>query len=854
MEAAEGSKPNQLDEAVPQNHVTPPSPSGPASFVETCQSEESEAPLIGNKEEIESGNTVDTELKTQCNDSTESVQSATLINEGSEDEVTIEEKVVLEASGTNLESSKPSEEMGSAEIDGQDPKTERDLDQKVEAVDAGDLATEITCDEVEQKNEIDKSESGNVIADGESAAPVPEIIISMANSDQPGETLAEMPPEGIVESSSSNTIATKNEDLHQAKTETEAATVSEEETAEASQTPVKQPQQSQGGSASGKKKKKKKKGKQKQKGGAQGDVKQDKDPKPQPEESLSEDPGQKTMENSKEKAAGSCEESIQESPVGAEADSVAEERPETSVKNDTASEETENVPCLETSNSKNDRQEEPTPTSSRDSPTEINPESDSREHPTNNLESKPDMESVSGHAECILSKEPIDSTEPPVSEDKDCCDSGVTTDDQNDTVVQSTKTNEEGNTEIYVDVSESIVNADVYESCQDQLVKMDDLPCNTQINAQLSEDPETQSAESKLTAENQTSDGHPDATHDCLDSELSEQTPEGSSEVLTDSVDAPSQLDGSESTETSQEESILHSEENTKSQDDPEESLSDVGGNGTETQPDVSEEATDACIQSKEVVQPIASDGERDSANQGQPAATAPSDNFKDPRERSPEANDPVPETKAEEDEEEDEAGEEFQFEDQDLEALPDSPTTPPTEKTDEEKLGSVEEEDEEHGGHQGQDKENSSSQEQDNIQERSNVEQQQEGEKIDSEKLETRQDPTVTGAEEGSAGEEPSSEGTEARETLGVHNSPATTEQPSSSKEIEAEQPLSSKETEVQTAETGEVVSVSGDSEEASQAVETESGGQEGGPTRKDSKKGSKKNKGKGKEDCKMS
>lgn len=851
MEAAEGSKPNPLDEAVSQNHVTPPSPSGPASVAETCQSEEPEAPLIGNKEEIESGNAVDTELKNPCNDPREIVQSASLVSTGSEDEVTREEKVALEASGSNLESCKNTEEveeeMGITETVGQDPKTDRELDQEVEEVCAGEPATEITSEEVEQINETDKPESGNVVGAGESVKPVPEIIISMANSEQPEETPAEMPPGGAAESSSfsssSSAVAKEQDESQQAKTESEAGPASEEETAVASQTPVKQPQQPQGGSASGKKKRKKKKGNKKHKGGAPGDVKQDKDPKPQEENSPSEDPGKNTREeNSKGKAAGSCDESIQESPVGAEAEAIAEDRLETDVTKDGASEETENVPCHQTSDNRDDQQEEPSKVTSGDVPTETNTESDVREHPTSDLESRPDMDSVSGGAESLLeNKDPLDSSEPTLSEDKDCCDS-VTTDDHNDTVAQSTKTDEQGNAKIFVDVSESTVNTDVSESCQDQQVEVDDLPCDTQMNAELPGNPETQSIESKLNVENQTSDGT--QTIDCLDSEPSEQKPEGC-ELLTDSLDAPPQFDGSESTETSQVELTLQSEENIRSQVDAEESLPEVGGNGTKTQPDENEETTDACIQSEETVELMASaDSERDPANQDQPAATATSDDSKeDPREGSPERKDPEPETKVEEDEEEDEEGEEFQFEDQDLEALP---------KTEVEKHGSEEEENEDTEGHQGHDKENNGGQEHGSIEEQNNVEQQEKGEKT-SEVLETRLDPTVTGSEEGGAGEEPRAEGVEEREISGVQNNPAKTEQPSSSVESEAEQSSSSTEIEAQTAERGEAVPVGGDSEGASQVADTESGGQEGGPTRKDSKKG-KKNKGKGKEDCKMS
>ncbi|XP_062390073.1 leucine-rich repeat flightless-interacting protein 1 isoform X2 [Sardina pilchardus] len=917
VEAAEGLQPNQPDEAVPQNHVTPPSPSGPASVVETCQSEEPGAPPIGNKEEIKSGNTINTELNNPCNDTVESVKMASVVNAGAEDEVTREEKASLEASGSSVERCKPPgevEEMGNSEIAGLDPKAENQLVQKVEEVCAGEPAAEISED-VEEISVTDKSENAKVVETGEGTTPVPEIIVSIDTSDQS----EEKPSEGVADLSSSCTVVAEEEASHPPKTEAEAeaAPVSEEE-AEASQTPVKS-QESQGTSASGKKKKRKRKGKQKQKGGAQSDVKQDnKDSKAQGESSLSKDPGQESgKENSGGKAAGSCVESIQQSPVCGEDDSTAEkrpladtkddaasgesenmpclqasdnkdeirdepalvssgdrateisevhpnpesenrehpssdleqspvcgeadstvdERPLADTKDDAASEELENVPCLQASDNKDDIRHEPTPVNSGDSPTETpeahpNPESDHTEHPSSDLESGPNTDSVPGDTDgSPEDKDLTDGTEHNLCEDKDDSAPKVTGDEQNDEVVQSKKIDEQESTEISVDASESIVNTDVSESCQDQQVQVESLPCDTPIDEQQPTDTESQLTESKLNVEHQALGDLSEDTHasDSLDNELAEEKPEGSSAVLMDSSDAPSQLDGSESTETDQAESTLHSTENGTSQDDTRESLPDTGENGTETQPDEAEKAIDACAQSGEVVQPMAStDEESEPVIQDQLVATASSEDH--PREASPETSDPAPKSKAEDDEEDDE-GEEFQFEDQDLELLPDSPRQPLTEETKGNSCSKTEVNEE---GRQGQDQDNNGSQEQ------SSVEQQEGGGKAEDEELETGQEPKVLG-EEGSVGEEPKTEEADQGESSGMDHTPANPEHPLSSTEVEAD-----------AAEKGEAGSISGDSEGAGQVAEVESSRQ-GEPTRKDSKKG-KKNKGKGKEDCKMS
>ncbi|XP_041929082.1 uncharacterized protein lrrfip1a isoform X4 [Alosa sapidissima] len=917
LEAAEGLQPNQLDEAVPQNHVTPPSPSGPASVVETCQSVEPGAPPIGNKEEIESGNTINTELNNTCSDTVESVQLASVVSAGAEDEVTREEKVSLEASGSSVERCKPPgevKEMGNSEIEGLDPMTENQLVQKVEEVCAGEPTAEIS-EEVEEIRVTEKSENANVIGAGKGTLTVPEIIVSIDTSDQS----EEKPLEGAADLSSSCTVVAEEEASHPPKTvaEAEAAPVSEEE-AEASQTPSKEPH---GTSASGKKKKRKRKNKQKQKVGAHSEQ-DNKHSKAQGESSLSKDPGQETgKENLGGKAVGSCVESIQQSPVCGEADSTANERPLTDTKEDAASEELGNVPCLQASDNKDDIKDEPAPVSGgdcptktseahpnpesenrehpssdleqqppvcdetdstadmrpltdtkedaaseelenvpclqasdnkddiRDEPTQVtggdcpnetpeahpNPESDDREHPSSDLESGPNTDSVPGGPDCSPDDEDlIDGTET-LCADKDASSPKVTGDEQNEEVVQPKNIDEQENTEISVDVSESIVNTDVSESCQDQQVQVEGLPCDTPIDAQLTIDTETQLTESKLNVEHHALGDLSEDTHasDSLDKELVEEKPEGS--LLMHSSDAPSQLDGSESTETDQAESTLHSTENATSQDDTTESLPVTGGNGTETQLDKAEEATEAYVQSGEVVQPMAStDEESEPVIQDQPVATAPSDDFKDhPREGSPETNDATPKSKAE-DAEEDEEGEEFEFEDQDLELLPDSPRQPLTEETEEDRCSKVEV-DEEHEGYQGQDQENSGSQEQ------SSVTQQEGGGADEDEELETRQEPNVTGGEAGSAGEEPKAEEADQVESSGMDHIPANPEHPLSSTEVEAE-----------AAENKEVGSISGDSEGAGQVAEVEPG-QQGEPTRKDSKKG-KKNKGKGKEDCKMS
>ena len=907
MKAVEGLQANQLDEAVPQNHLTSPSPSGPASVVETCQSEEPGAPPIGNKEEIESGNTINAKLNNLCDDTKESVHLDSLVSTGSEEEVTREDKVGLDASGSSLESCKPPEnvkEMGSTEVDGLDPKAEGQLDQKVEEVCAGEPATE-TSGEVEEISVTDTSENGNVIAARESIPPVPEIIVSIDNSDQSEEKSSERASEDTAELSSSRVVEADKEASHQAEAEAshqaeadashqakteakaEAVPVSEEEAeGAASQTPAKPPQ-SQGASASGKKKKKRKKGKQKQKGGVQSDTNHDKDSKLQETSSLSKDPGQKTGEENLEgKAEGSCVESIQESPVSGKADTIADERPLAETKDDAPSEDLENVPCLQASTNTDDVRDTPEPVSIEHSETHPNPESDNRQHPSGDLESSPDTVSVTGDAECITgSKDLIDTTEPNLSEDKDYCAPEVTSDNPNNTVAQSNNTDEQENTEISVDVSESTVNTDVSESCQDQQVEVDGLPCDTLINAQLPIDPETQLTESELNVEHQSSGDFPKDTDasDCPDNELVEQNTEGCPAFLTDSADTQSKLDGSESVETSgsQSELTLHSIENTKSQDDTTESPPDTGRNDTETQPNETEEASDACIQSGEIVQHLTStDGEREQVIQDPPAATSLSDDFnKSPSgEANPETNNDAPVSKAEEDEE-DEVGEEFQFEDQDLEAMPESSRSPPTERTkeertEEERACPVVEAGEEHEGHQGQDQESNGSQEQSNVEEEDTVErgtdQQQEGRgKTEDEQLEIRQDPKVTGGEEGSAGEEHKTEETNEEGSSEKDQSPAKNEPPSNSTEVESEQPSNSTEeppsnsteeqpsnsTEVESeaTEKGEAVSRGRDPEGAGQVVEVESG-QGGGPTGKDSKKGGKKNKGKGKEDCKMS
>ncbi|XP_076120472.1 uncharacterized protein lrrfip1a isoform X4 [Alosa pseudoharengus] len=921
LEAAEGLQPNQLDEAVPQNHVTPPSPSGPASVVETCQSVEPGAPPIGNKEEIESGNTINTELNNTCSDTVESVQLASVVSAGAEDKVTREEKVSLEASGSSVERCKPPgevKEMGNSEIEGLDPKTENQLVQKVEEVCAGEPTAEIS-EEVEEISVTEKSENANVIGAGKGTLTVPEIIVSIDTSDQS----EEKPLEGAADLSSSCTVVAEEEASHPPKTvaEAEAAPVSEEE-AEASQTPSKEPQ---GTSASGKKKKRKRKSKQKQKGGAQSEQ-DNKDSKAQGESSLSKDPGQETGKENLGggKAVGSCVESIQQSPVCGEADSAANERPLTDTKEDAASEELENVPCLQASDNKDDIRDEPAQVTGGDCPNETpeahpnpesenrehpssdleqqspvcdetdstadmrpltdtkedaaseelenvpclqasdnkddirdepaqvtggdcpnetpeahpNPESDNREHPSSDLESGPNTDSVPGGPDCSPDdKDLIDGTETNLCEDKDDSTPKVTGGEQNDEVVQPKNIDEQENTEISVDVSESIVNTDVSESCQDQQVQVEGLPCDTPIDAQLTIDTETQLTESKLNVEHHALGDLSEDTHasDSLDKKLVEEKPEGS--LLMHSSDAPSELDGSESTETDQAESTLHSTESATSQDDTTESLPVTGGNGTETQLDKAEEATEAYVQSGEVVQPMAStDEESEAVIQDQPVATAPSDNFKDhPREASPETNDPTLKSKAE-DAEEDEEGEEFEFEDQDLELLPDSPRQPLTEETEEDRCSKVEV-DEEHEGHQGQDQENSGSQEQ------SSVTQQEGGGAAEDEELETRQEPKVTGGEQGSAREEPKAEEADQGESSGMDHFPANPEHPLSSTVVEVE---------AEAAEKEEVGSISGDSEGAGQVAEVEPG-QQGEPTRKDSKKG-KKNKGKGKEDCKMS